>query len=111
MGRLKKKTYAKKTMQLTAENFHKGVLLDEELMAGVTAHESPGSFVAFVIHHGNAETLLYQVYSDVNEALFQIHALKRNWTFQPFSSGCKGGCKGKSSGSCDGKKACAQKCC
>ncbi|MEK6578037.1 MAG: hypothetical protein AABZ55_02310 [Bdellovibrionota bacterium] len=87
-------------MQLTAENYTKGFLIDEDLMGGVTEDpENPGRFVAFVLRHSSGEYLGAQPFSTVIEALDAINKVKRDWKFEK-SSGC-GGCK---DGNCSSKE-------
>jgi len=99
-------------MPLSAENYSKGFLIDEELMGGVTQHpEQPGLFVAFVLRHTTGEYLGYQPFQDLDEALKVINGVQRPWSFEK-TSGCGGcgeggGCgKGKCGAGACGKGAC-----
>ena len=72
-------------MALTVDNFGSGLLVDEELMAGVT--EESGSFVAFVLRHTTGEYLGYRPYPRLEDALSAINAIPRPWQFEA-SGGC-----------------------
>ncbi len=85
---------------LSSENYTKGFLVDEDLMAGVTAHpEQPGTYVAFVLHHSTGEYLGYQPFPDLQSALQVINKIPRSWSYERFG-GCGGGNCG-TNGSCD----------
>ncbi len=104
---------------LTAENFHKGFLIDEELMAGISP-KTPGDqqasspFVAFVLRHTTGEYLGHQECSSLEEALALINQIPRAWAFES-TSGCggtkcaEGTCKGSSCKIFDPKLAAAAK--
>ena len=52
--------------KFTADNFKKGFLVDEELMAGITeSPDAPGLYSAYVVRHTTGETLGNQQFSDV----------------------------------------------
>jgi uncharacterized membrane protein YgcG len=89
-------------MLLTAENYSKGFLVDDELLGGVTQHpEQPGTYVAFVLRHTTGEYLGYQPFTDLEEALAVINRVKRSWTYEK-----TGGCGGQGGGGCDGSGGC-----
>jgi len=102
-------------MLLTAENYSKGFLIDEELMGGVTQHPDQADlFVAFVLRHTTGEYLGYQPFAALDEALAAINQVQRPWQFEKVG-GCgngncgEGQCKG---GGCAArKKTAAQDCC
>jgi hypothetical protein len=85
--------YAMETIQaLTQENYSRGFLIDEDLMAGVTAHpEDQEQFVAFVLRHTTGEYLGYQPFPSLERALQAINQIPRPWTFEKISGGCGGG--------------------
>lgn len=88
-------------MLLTAENYTRGFLIDEELMGGITQDpDSPGNFVAFVLRHTTGEYLGYRPCSTLNEALTLINSVQRPWSYEK-TSGC-GGCG--NAGKCSGGK-------
>ena len=90
-------------MQLTAENYAKGFLVDEELMGGVTEDpDHKGVFVAFVLRHTTGEYLGYQPFQELGHALQAINQVERSWSFDTV-----GGCGGCKDGSC-GKGACSK---
>jgi hypothetical protein len=93
---------------LTTENYSGGFLVDEELMAGITAAaavagtpaaEPPGQFTAFVLRHTTGEYLGFQNCETLEEALELLNRIPRAWTFES-TRGCDGGkcaegkCKG-----------------
>lgn len=93
-------------MLLNAQNYVKGVLVDQDLMGGVTTDpQKPGQFIAFVINHMTGEYLGYQSFLELEPALQTINAVKREWTYSKVG-GCGNGSCGKeggcSKGSCAG---------
>ncbi len=88
---------------LTPDNYSRGFLIDEDLMAGVTAHpEEKDAFVAFVLRHTTGEYLGYQPFSSLNLALEAINQIPRPWAFEKISGGCGGGKCGTGEGACAG---------
>jgi hypothetical protein len=82
-------------MSLTAENYSKGFLVDEELMGGVTpSTERPGEFVAYVMNHLTGEYLGYQGFGSLDQALVAINQVKRDWAFESVSGCGAGKCAG-----------------
>jgi hypothetical protein len=82
-------------MLLNAENYSKGFLIDEELMAGVTEHPAqPGSFVAFVLKLETGEYLGFEKYSTLDDALAAIDRIPRQWIYEK-SGGCGEGACGE----------------
>ena len=76
--------------RLTAENYNKGFLVDDELMAGVTElQESPGHFAAFVVRPESGEYLGYTTCQSLESALNLINRIPRDWIFES-TSGCDG---------------------
>lgn len=87
-------------MALTAENYSKGFLIDEELMGGVTQHpDQPGTYVAFVLRHTTGEYLGYQPFDKLEAALATINQVQRSWTFDRVSGCGNGNC---GNGQCKG---------
>lgn len=83
-------------MLLNEQNYSKGFLVDEELMAGVTENpSSPGSFVAFVLRVETGEYLGFESYPSLGEALSAIDRIPRSWAYEK-TSGCGEGACGKS---------------
>ncbi|HUP56519.1 MAG TPA: hypothetical protein VM598_03640 [Bdellovibrionota bacterium] len=98
-------------MALDTENYSRGFLVDEELMAGVTENpDRSGGFAAFVLRHETGEYLGYRVFPTLDAALAEINAIPRQWAFEKVggcsAGGCKGGNCGKSGGACPRKTAC-----
>lgn len=75
---------------LTAENYSKGFLIDEELMGGVAPAEAqgeaPAGFAAYVLRHTTGEYLGYERYPTVEAALSAINAVKRDWHYERTSA-------------------------
>ena len=89
---------------LTAENYQSGFLVDDELMAGITATPNPPGadiFTAYVLRHTTGEYLGYQACESLTQALELINRIPRPWVFES-TKGCDGGkcaegkCKGES---------------
>ncbi len=95
--------------KFTADNFKKGFLIDDELMAGISEiPESPGTYTAFVVRHTTGETLGAQQFSDLFEAIRALNDIPRDWTYEAVSKCGSGNCgSGKcgKGGGCGGKKA------
>lgn len=94
---------------LTAENYNKGFLVDDELMAGVSQDPNqPGVYVAFVLQHTTGEYLGYQPFTVLEQALQTLNQIERSWIFEAVGGcgncgkegGCAGGKCGKSGGGC-----------
>ncbi|MBC7691437.1 MAG: hypothetical protein H7222_06670 [Methylotenera sp.] len=103
-------------MLLNAENYSKGFLVDEELMAGVTRDpEQEGQFVAFVLRHTTGEYLGYRPFKELTEALAAINDVQREWRYEN-TSGCggdqcgEGNCSVKSGGACKMSTGASSKC-
>ena len=118
--------------KLTSENYSKGFLIDEDLMAGVTANsqadtsvKTPAvasvlapekslegapektddlqSFSAYVLRHTTGEYLGFQNFPTLEEALFRINSIPRDWVYES-SSGCgacgEGNCSKETGAGC-----------
>jgi hypothetical protein len=93
--------------KLTSENYKKGFLMDEELMAGISEiPNSPGTFTAFVVKHTTGETLGVQQFTNVFEAIRTLNEIPRTWGFEAVSR-CGGGKCG--TGACGKNGACGMK--
>ena len=97
---------------LNPDNFRKGFLIDEELMAGVSEDSSaPGTFIAFVMRHTTGEYLGYQPFTELDVALRSINQIPRSWIYEA-TSACGGGNCGEGGGcSVEEGKACAGSAC
>ena len=83
-------------MKLTLENYSKGFLVDEELLAGVTEHpEQKGRYLAYVLRHTSGEYLGYETFEDLDQALGVINQVERTWVYEKV-----GGCGGCADGTC-----------
>ena len=78
----------KKTPELTVENYSKGFLVDEDLMAGVGRTDT--GYMAYVICHTNAQHLGTRDFLTLEEAIHSLNEIDRDWKFE-FSSECGGG--------------------
>ena len=98
-------------VRLTADNFSQGFLVDEELMAGITADpEKSDSYVVFILRHTTGEYLGYQAFTALKPALDALNRIPRDWNFESISGGCGGGNCGKEGGSCGLSGSCGKKC-
>ena len=91
---------------LDEENFRRGFLVDDELMAGI--HEGEGKFSAFVLSQETGEYLSYRDFPNLELALNAIAQISRPWTYEGVGGCSNGGCgegKSCSDGSC--KLACS----
>jgi hypothetical protein len=100
-SRVNPKSMQNNSASLTPQNFKKGFLVDEELMAGVTENpDGSGTYAAFVLRPESGEYLGYQICPTLDEALALIQRIPRNWTFES-TAGCDGSrceegkCKGE----------------
>lgn len=84
---------------LTSENYSRGFLVDEELMAGIT--QNSDSYMAFVLRHSTGEYLGTQTFTDLQDALQTLNQIPRTWVYEPISGGCGGKCG--SGGGCSKK--------
>jgi hypothetical protein len=96
--------------KLTGDNFKKGFLMDEELMAGISeVPDAPGSFTAYVVRHTTGETLGTQQFGNIFEAIRTLNEIPREWAYQSVSKcgggNCKAGGCGKNGGGCGKKNA------
>ncbi len=94
--------------KFTADNYKKGFLIDDELMAGISdVKDAPGSYSAFVVRHTTGETLGVQQFSDIFEAIRTINGIPREWTYEAISKcgggNCGAGACGKEGGGCNKK--------
>lgn len=93
--------------KFTADNFKKGFLIDEELMAGITEDtETAGHFTAYVVRHTTGETLGVQQFTNVFEAIRAINEIPREWTYEAISKCGGGNC---SKGGCGKNGGCGKK--
>jgi hypothetical protein len=93
--------------KFTADNYSKGFLIDEELMAGITeAKETPGTYTAFVVRHTTGETLGAEQFTNLFEALRAINTIPRDWTYEAVSKCGNGNC---GSGGCGKNGGCGKK--
>jgi hypothetical protein len=80
-------------IRLTAENFKKGFLIDEQWMGGVTEDpEKPGFYAAFILSHETGEYLGYHPGLALETALQQMNAIARDWKYESTSSCGMGKC-------------------
>ena len=94
---------------LTVENYKKGFLIDDELIAGVSEEAGqPGVFAAFVLSHASGNYVGHKTFQDLDLALRSINSIPRIWRFEP-SGTCGGGCDASEDGPC-GKGPCKQSC-
>jgi hypothetical protein len=93
---------------LNSENFLTGLLVDEELLGGVSQDpQTPGRYIAYVLRHTTGEYLGYVPNLLQEEALALLNRVERSWVFES-TSAC-GGCDKKGSGKCDGNQCAIKK--
>jgi hypothetical protein len=79
--------------KFTAENFNKGFLVDDELMAGIAEiPDQPGAYNAYVVRHTTGETLGNETFTNLFEAIRTINDIEREWGFAAISKCGTGGC-------------------
>jgi hypothetical protein len=66
---------------LNKNNFDKGFLIDEEVIAGVTLMDG-GIYAAYMSHYLTGETLAYQEFSDAESAVAYLKTIERPWAFE-----------------------------
>jgi hypothetical protein len=77
--------------KLTIDNFKKGFLIDDELMAGISENTNGQSkYTAYVVRHTTGETLGFQEFSDLFEAIRALNDIPREWAYEAISK-CGGG--------------------
>ena len=77
--------------KLLPSNYEKGMLIDDEWMAGISK-ESEG-FSVFVVDHVEGASLFYQIYPNLDAALAAVNQIPRAWRFE-----ATGGCSGEKCG-------------
>jgi hypothetical protein len=97
---------------LNAKNYDRGMLIDDEWMAGISK-DSEG-FSMFVVDHAGGEVLFHSLFPALDDALAAVNQIPRGWRYEA-TGGCSGercgegkckgeGCKiysGPRKGSCD----------
>ncbi len=71
----------------TRENHDKGMLIDDEWMAGIS--KDPEGFSAFVVDHRSGEVIARETYADLESAIRALSQIPRAWKFES-TSGCAG---------------------
>jgi len=89
------------TALLTAENYKQGMLVDDELVGGITDDpEKAGAFVAFVIRSSTGEHIVYRSFDRLEDALEQMNRVRRPWIYEA-TVGCgESGCGNNKDGGC-----------
>ena len=78
--------------KFTAENFNKGFLVDDELMAGIAEIPDQPAYNAYVVRHTTGETLGNETFTNLFEAIRTINDIEREWSFAAISKCGTGGC-------------------
>lgn len=83
--------------RFTRENHEKGMLIDDEWMAGISSEGE--DFSAFVVDHRSGELVAKQDFQDLDRAINALNQIPRPWRFE-----ATGGCSGDrcSEGKCKG---------
>jgi len=82
----------------TRENHAKGMLIDDEWMAGISK-EAEG-FSAFVVDHRNGAVVAQETFSELEPAIIAVNQIPRAWKYE-----ATGGCSGErcGEGKCKGE--------
>ncbi len=72
---------------ITAQNFERGMLIDDEWMAGV-AKEAEG-FSVFVVDHATGAVIAQQSFRELEEAISALNQIPRAWKYEA-TGGCAG---------------------
>jgi hypothetical protein len=97
--------------QLTPENYARGFLVSDELMAGVSRLPEPtpeGEYLAYVIRVETGEHLGARPCPDLETALAMINTIPEPWKFEA-AGGCGEGC-GEAKGPHCATGACGRPC-
>ncbi len=85
---------------LNEKNYAKGFLIAEHFMAGIAESEAiSGGFDVFVVDTDSLESVYFQSFNSLHQAIEHLHTKRKDWKFEP-TSGCSsgecadGGCKG-----------------
>jgi hypothetical protein len=73
--------------EFTRENHEKGMLIDDEWMAGIS--KEPEGFSAFVIDHRDGVLVAQQFFPTLEPALAAVNQIPRNWKYER-TGGCSG---------------------
>ena len=82
----------------TRDNHEKGMLIDDEWMAGIS--KEPEGFSVFVIDHRSGAVIAQQSFTDLDPAIAAANQIPRGWNFE-----AAGGCSGErcGEGKCKGE--------
>lgn len=85
-------------MQLDVKNYERGMLIDDEWMAGISK-DSEG-FSVFVVDHADGSVLFHSVFPELDSALAAVNQIPRSWRYE-----ATGGCAGDkcAEGKCKGE--------
>lgn len=72
---------------MTAQNFEKGMLVDDEWMAGIS-REGEG-FSVFVVDHASGAVIAQEIFSALELALNALNRIPRAWKYEA-TGGCSG---------------------
>lgn len=73
--------------RLDPKNFDRGMLIDDEWMAGIS--KDPEGFSAFVVDHADGSYLFHSVFPSLEEALTAVNQIPRAWRYEA-TAGCSG---------------------
>lgn len=83
---------------LSAQNYKKGLLIDDQVMGGVSPLEG-NRYLAFIISHETGEYLGAHEFDALEPALSALNRLPRNWVFEAATE-----CGGCAKGACESGK-------
>jgi hypothetical protein len=89
---------SKPAVLLNAENFDRGLLVDDEWMAGISKEND--EFLAYVVNHTEGALVARQSFRSLPDALAALNRIPRSWRFE-----ATGGCSGErcGEGKCKGQ--------
>lgn len=76
-----------KPTAITAQNFEKGMLIDDEWMAGVSK-EAEG-FSVFVVNHASGSVIAQEKFAELDTAIDALNRVPRSWKYEA-TGGCSG---------------------
>ena len=82
----------------TRENHEKGMLVDDEWMAGIS--KEPEGFSAFVVDVRSGAVVAHQTFAELEPALAAVNQIPRDWKYEA-TGGCSGDRCGE--GKCKGE--------
>jgi hypothetical protein len=105
---------SKSSVLLNPENFDRGLLVDDEWMAGISKEND--EFLAYVVNHTEGSLVARESFKELPDALAALNRIPRTWHFEA-TGGCagdrcgEGKCKGEACRVYSGPKKTASRSC